>query len=72
MVFKKAIYLAGIKKNATFHWLRHSYTTHLHESSVDIHFIQFILWHKSTRTTEIYTHVSQKSLQRIRSPFDDL
>jgi len=72
MVLKKAISLAGIKKNVTLHWLRHSYATHLHESGVDIHLIQLILGHKSTRTTEIYTHVSQKSIQRIRSPFDDL
>ena len=72
MVLKKSISLAGIKKNVTLHWLRHSYATHLHESGVDIHLIQLLLGHKSTRTTEIYTHVSQKSIQRIRSPFDDL
>jgi integrase/recombinase XerD len=72
MVLKKSIYLAGIKKNVTLHWLRHSYATHLHESGVDIHLIQLLLGHKNTRTTEIYTHVSNKSIQRIRSPFDDL
>jgi integrase/recombinase XerD len=72
MVLKKAIYLSGIKKKVTLHWLRHSYATHLHESGVDIHMIQLILGHKDTRTTEIYTHVSKKSIQRIRSPFDDL
>jgi integrase/recombinase XerD len=72
MVLKKSINLAGIKKPVTLHWLRHSYATHLHERGVDIHMIQLILGHKSTRTTEIYTHVSKKSIQRIRSPFDDL
>lgn len=72
MVLKKSIYLAGIKKNVTLHWLRHSYATHLHERGVDIHMIQLLLGHKSTRTTEIYTHVSKKSIQLIRSPFDDL
>jgi len=72
MVLKKAISLAGIKKNVTLHWLRHSYATHLHESGVDIHLIQLLLGHRSTRTTEIYTHVSKKSIQQIRSPFDDL
>jgi len=71
-VLKKAIYLAGIKKSVTLHWLRHSYATHLHESGVDIRYIQEILGHKSSRTTEIYTHVSSRSLERIRSPFDDL
>jgi len=71
-VLKRAIYLAGIKKPVTLHWLRHSYATHLHESGVDIRYIQEILGHKSTRTTEIYTHVSARSIQLIRSPFDDL
>ena len=72
MVLKKSINLANIKKNVTLHWLRHSYATHLHERGVDIHMIQLLLGHKSTRTTEIYTHVSKKSIQLIRSPFDDL
>lgn len=71
-VLKRAIFLAGIKKSVTLHWLRHSYATHLHESGVDIRYIQEILGHKSSRTTEIYTHVSTRSLERIRSPFDDL
>lgn len=71
-VMNKAVRLAGIKKPATLHWLRHSYATHIHESGVDIHMIQLILGHKSSKTTEIYTHVSTKSIQRIRSPFDDL
>ncbi len=71
-VLKKAIGVAGIKKPVTLHWLRHSYATHLHESGVDIRYIQEILGHKSTRTTEIYTHVSNRSIQLIRSPLDDL
>lgn len=71
-VLKKAIFLAKIKKPVTLHWLRHSYATHLHESGVDIRYIQEILGHKSSRTTEIYTHVSARSIQLIRSPFDDL
>lgn len=71
-VLKKSVHLSKIKKPVTLHWLRHSYATHLHEAGVDIRFIQLLLGHKSSKTTEIYTHVSQKSLQRIRSPFDDL
>jgi integrase/recombinase XerD len=72
MVLKKSVTLAGIKKPVTLHWLRHSYATHLHECGVDIHMIQLLLGHKNTRTTEIYTHVSNKSIQQVRSPFDDL
>ncbi len=71
-VLKKAVRLANIKKPVTLHWLRHSYATHLHESGVDIRYIQEILGHRSTKTTEIYTHVSTRSIQHIRSPLDDL
>ncbi|MBN2727956.1 MAG: site-specific integrase [Bacteroidales bacterium] len=71
-VLKKALYLCKISKPVTLHWLRHSYATHLLESGTDLRYIQELLGHKSSKTTEIYTHVTQKSLQQIRSPFDDL
>ncbi len=71
-VLKQALAKAGIKKPATLHWLRHSYATHLLEAGTDLRYIQELLGHKSSKTTEIYTHVSQKSLQKIKSPFDDL
>jgi integrase/recombinase XerD len=71
-VLKQAINRVGIKKPVSLHWLRHSYATHLLESGTDLRYIQELLGHSSSRTTEIYTHVSTKSLQNIRSPFDDL
>ncbi|MCH8904266.1 MAG: tyrosine-type recombinase/integrase [Bacteroidetes bacterium] len=71
-ILKKSVKLAGIRRNVTLHWLRHSYATHLLESGTDLRYIQELLGHKSSRTTEIYTHVSTRSLQQIRSPFDDL
>jgi integrase/recombinase XerD len=63
---------AGNAKPVTLHWLRHSYATHLHESGTDLRFIQELFGHSSSKTTEIYTHVSIKSIQNIKSPFDDL
>jgi site-specific recombinase XerD len=71
-VFKEALIKAGIKKDVVVHSLRHSYATHLHENGLDIRYIQELLGHKSTRTTEIYTHVSRRNLIAVRSPIDDL
>jgi len=71
-VFEDAVEKAGIKKNVGVHSLRHSYATHLLESGTDIRYIQELLGHKSSKTTEIYTHVSKKSLGEIASPLDNL
>ena len=71
-IFKEANKRAGLKREVTLHGLRHSYATHLLESGTDLRYIQELPGHRSSRTTEIYTHVTTKSIQKIRSPFDDL
>ncbi len=71
-MMRLAVEKAKVNKPATLHWLRHSYATHLLESGTDLRYIQEILGHRSSRTTEIYTHVSNRSIQQIKSPFDDL
>ncbi len=71
-VLKQALEKANNKKPVTLHWLRHSYATHLLESGTDLRYIQELLGHNSSKTTEIYTHVSTKNIQQIKSPFDDL
>jgi integrase/recombinase XerD len=71
-VLKQALKKAGISKPVSLHWLRHSFATHLLESGTDLRYIQELLGHSSSKTTEIYTHVSTKSIQQIKSPFDDL
>ena len=69
-ILKRAVSSAGIKKHVTLHTLRHSFATHLLENGTDLRYIQSLLGHNSSRTTEIYTHVSQTHLQKIKSPLD--
>ena len=69
-VVKKASAILGKNKKITPHVLRHSFATHLLEGGTDLRFIQTILGHNSSRTTEIYTHVATKHFTQIKNPLD--
>ena len=71
-IIQRAAKKAGIKKKVSPHMLRHSFATHLLEDGVDLRYIQSLLGHGSSKTTEIYTHVATHNLKGIRSPFDTL
>lgn len=71
-VLNEACRKSGFKQKATLHWLRHSFATHLLEAGTDIRYIQQLLGHSSTKTTEIYTYVSTKHISQIKSPLDSL
>ena len=71
-VLKDAAKKAGLRESPTLHWLRHSFATHLLEAGTDLRYIQQLLGHSSSKTTEIYTYVSTKHISQIKSPLDDL
>jgi site-specific recombinase XerD len=71
-VYQHACQKAGIQIQGGIHTLRHSFATHLLEHGTDLRFIQELLGHSNSKTTEIYTHVSNKTIAKIRSPLSHL
>ena len=67
----KSAKLAGINRHVSSHACRHSFASHLFESGTDIKYIQSLLGHVDPRSTDVYLHVSNKTLLGIRSPFDN-
>ncbi len=71
-VFKRALKKSGILKPATVHTLRHSFATHLLEHGTDLRYIQELLGHNNSKTTEIYTHITKRGTDKIKSPLENI
>jgi len=72
LIMKDSTRKAGVKKKVGVHSLRHSFATHLLEGGTDLRYIQSLLGHESSKTTEVYTHITTKGFDQIKSPVDKL
>ena len=70
LILSDAAKKTKIQERVYPHMLRHLFATHLLEKGTDLRYIQELLGHGNSKTTEIYTPVSQKSLANIKSPLD--
>ena len=72
LIMRDSVTKAGITKKVSVHTLRHSFATHLLENGTDLRYIQALLGHESSKTTEIYTHITTKGFDQIVNPLDKL
>ncbi len=71
-LFRRAVSKAGVNPYATVHTLRHSFATHLLERGTDLRYIRHLLGHASSKTTEVYAHITEKARKKLKSPMDNL
>jgi integrase/recombinase XerD len=71
-IIKKNAAKAGLRKDVSFHTLRHSFATHLLESGVNLRLIQQFMGHSSLRTTSVYLHLTRVNPANVHSPLDEM
>lgn len=70
--FRSALKQSGVHKRAHVHTLRHSYATHLLEDNLNLRIIQSHLGHMSSRTTDLYTHLTREVRESATDPINRL
>lgn len=68
-MIKKYNVLSGVSKNVTPHTFRHTFATHLIENGADLRIVQELLGHTDISTTQVYTHLSKKSVKEMYDKF---
>ncbi|MFP4568159.1 MAG: tyrosine-type recombinase/integrase [Candidatus Woesearchaeota archaeon] len=71
LIVKRAGLRIGLKKHVHPHMFRHSFTTHLLDSGIDVNSVQSLLGHTRPETTLRYSHALKPKLIAIKSPLDD-
>jgi len=72
IILRKAVDNSGVNPYTTIHTLRHSFATHLLAQGMELRYIQALLGHESTKTTEVYTHITERAIAKFVSPLDQL
>ncbi|MFH1118313.1 MAG: tyrosine-type recombinase/integrase [Bacteroidota bacterium] len=71
-IIKKMAVKAGIKKQVSFHTLRHCFATHLLEKGVNLKLIQQFMGHVSIKTTSGYLHLVNVNPSSVISPLESM
>jgi integrase/recombinase XerD len=71
-VVKQLAAKAGITKDVWTHLMRHCSFTHMVEAGTDLSLVQRLAGHSSIKTTAIYTHISDRTISRIKSPLSNI
>lgn len=72
MVLQRAKAKAGVSVAGGMHGLRHCFATHLLDKGIDVVMIQKLLGHNDIKTTLRYLHVTNRDLQKVLSPLEDI